>query len=142
MPYMKRVHRDKKASVHLSTARNEKRFSSRSWTVGQPLCCRSASIRRAPSAPTAAPAAESLHASTAFARVTSGNNLSSPKPGHTTGGSGRRSAQRTVGRGEAGQTKVPTFRSASKATVPLALQGTINNCSERLFASTNQGNPM
>ena len=36
--------------------------------------CRSASIRRAPSAPTAAPAAESLHASTAFARVTGANN--------------------------------------------------------------------
>ena len=49
--------------------------------------------------------------------------LSSPKPGQTTGGSGRRSARRTVGRGEAGQNKVPTFR---KATVPLALQGTVN----------------
>ena len=47
-------------------------------------------------------------------------NLSSPKPGHTTGESGRRSAQQTVGRGEAGQT--------------------VNNCSERLFASTNKGN--
>ena len=70
------------------------------------------------------------------------NNLSSPKPGHTTGGSGRRSAQRTVGRGEAGQTKVPTFRSAPKAAVPLALQGTVNNCTERLYASTNKGNPM
>ena len=41
-------------------------------------------------------------------------HLSIPKPGHTTGGSGRRSAQWMVGRGEAGQTKVPTFRSASK----------------------------
>ena len=30
------------------------------------------------------------------------HDLSSPKPGHTTGGSGRRSARRTVGRGEAG----------------------------------------
>ena len=36
--------------------------------------CRSASIRRAPSAPIAAPDAESLHASTAFARVTGANN--------------------------------------------------------------------
>ena len=36
--------------------------------------CRSVSIRRAPSAPAAAPAAESLHASTAFARVTGWNN--------------------------------------------------------------------
>ena len=65
-------------------------------------------------------------------------NLSSPKPGHTTGGSVRRGARRTVGRGEAGQTKVPTFRSASKATVPLALQGTINNCFERQFAITKK----
>ena len=29
-----------------------------------------------------------------------------------------------------------------EAPVPLALQGTVNNCSERLFASTNKGNPM
>ena len=35
--------------------------------------CRSASIRRAPSAPTAEPDAECLRASTAFARVTGTN---------------------------------------------------------------------
>ena len=29
MPCMKRVHRDKKASVHWSAARNKERFSSR-----------------------------------------------------------------------------------------------------------------
>ena len=69
-------------------------------------------------------------------------DLPSPKPEQTTGGSGRHGARRTVGRGEAGQNRVPTFRSARKATVPLALQGTVNNCSERLFASTNKGNPM
>ena len=70
------------------------------------------------------------------------HDLSSPKPGHTTGGSGRHGARRTAGRGDAGQNKVPTFRSAWKPTAPLALQGTVNNCSERLFASTNKGNPM
>ena len=68
--------------------------------------------------------------------------LSSPKPGHTTGGSGRHGAERTAGRGEAGQNKVPTFRSPWKPTAPLALQRTVNNCSERLFASANKGNPM
>ena len=68
--------------------------------------------------------------------------LSSPKPRHTTGGSVRRGARRTTGRGRAGQNREPTFRSAREATVPLALQGTMNNCSERLFAITNKGNPM
>ena len=69
-------------------------------------------------------------------------NLSSRKPGHKTGGSGRHSAQRTVGRGEAGQTRLPTFWSAPKASVPLALQGTVNDCFKRFFASTNKGNLM
>ena len=69
-------------------------------------------------------------------------DLSSPKPGHTRGGSGRHGARRTVGRGEAGQNRLPTFRSAQEANVPPALQGAVNNCSERLFASTNKGNPM
>ena len=36
--------------------------------------------------------------------------LWSPKPGHTTGGSGRHGAGRTAGRGDAGQNKVPTVR--------------------------------
>ena len=56
-------------------------------------------------------------------------------------GSGRRGARRTAGRGEAGQKRVPTIRSAPKPTVPVVLHGTINNCSERLLASTNKGNP-
>ena len=71
-----------------------------------------------------------------------GCNLSSPKPGHRTGGSGRQGAGRTAGRGDAGQNKVPTLRWPWKPTAPLALQRTVNNCSERLFASTNKGNPM
>ena len=50
---------------------------------------------------------------------------SSPKPGHTTGGSGRHSAGRTAGRGDAGQNKVPTFRWPWKPTAPLALQRTV-----------------
>ena len=69
-------------------------------------------------------------------------NLSSPKPGHTTGGSGQHVVGRTAGRGDAEQNKVPTFRWPWKPTAPLALQRTVNNCSERLFASTNKGNPM
>ena len=69
-------------------------------------------------------------------------NLSSPKPGHTTGGSGRHGAVRAAGRGDAGQNKVPTFRWPWKPTALLALQRTVNNCFERLFASTNKGNPM
>ena len=69
-------------------------------------------------------------------------NLSSPKPGHTTGGSGRHGAGRTAGRGDAGQNKVPTFRLPWKPTAPLALQRTVNKCSKRPFASKNKGNPM
>ena len=42
--------------------------------------------------------------------------LSSPKPGHTTGGSGRRGARRMARRVEARQNRVPTFRSARKRT--------------------------
>ena len=64
------------------------------------------------------------------------------KPGHTASKSGRRGARRMAGRDEAGQNSVPTFRSPQKPTVILALQGTVNNCSERLIASTNKGNPM
>ena len=65
-------------------------------------------------------------------------NLSSPKPGHTTGGSGTVDA----GQGKAGQNKVPTLPSAQKATVPPALQRTVTNYYEHLFASTNKGNPI
>ena len=69
-------------------------------------------------------------------------HLSSPKPEHTTHGSRRHDAGRTAGRGDAGQNKVPTFRSLWKPTAPLAIQRTVNECSERLFASTNKGNPL
>ena len=69
-------------------------------------------------------------------------HLSSPKTGHTTGGSGRHGAGRTAMRGDAGQNKVPTFRWPWKPTAPLALQRTVNNFSERIFANTNTGNPM
>ena len=37
MPCMKRVYRDKKASVHWSAAKNKERFSSRGYTVYQPV---------------------------------------------------------------------------------------------------------
>ena len=69
-------------------------------------------------------------------------DLSSPKPGHTTGGSGRHGAGWTAGRVDAGQYKVPTFWWPWKPTAPLALQRNVNNCSERFFASANKGNPM
>ena len=69
-------------------------------------------------------------------------HLSSPKPGHTTGGLGRQGAGRTAGRGDARQNKVPTFRSPWKPTAPLAIQRNVNNCSERYFASTNNGNTL
>ena len=59
-------------------------------------------------------------------------DLSSPKPEHTTRGSGRHGAGRTAGRGDAGQNKVPTFRSSWKPTAPLALQRNVNNCSKSL----------
>ena len=55
---------------------------------------------------------------------------------------GSQDAGRTARRGETGQKKVPIFRSPWKPTAPLALQHTVNNCSERIFASTNQINPI
>ena len=71
-----------------------------------------------------------------------GTILSSPKHGHTTSWLGRRSARRTAGQGAAGQTRVPAFPSARKPNVPSALQGIVNNCSERLLSSKNRRNPM
>ena len=68
--------------------------------------------------------------------------LSSPKPGHTPGGSGRHGAGQTAGRGDPEQNKVPTVRWPWKSTAPMALQRMVNNCSERLLASTNKGNLM
>ena len=65
--------------------------------------------------------------------------LSSQKPGHTTGGLGRHVAGGTARRGDAERIKVPTLRWPWKPTAPLALQRTVRNCSERLFASTNRG---
>ena len=64
------------------------------------------------------------------------------KPANHLRGSGRHDAGRTAGRGDAGQNNVRTFRSPWKPTAPLALQRTVNNCSESLFASTNKGNSM
>ena len=47
-----------------------------------------------------------------------------------------------AGCGGAEQNKTPTGMVAQKPTVPLALQSIVDNCPERLFASTNKGNPM
>ena len=47
-----------------------------------------------------------------------------------------------AGRGGAGQNRTPTGRVAQKPAVPLALQGIVDNCPERFFASANKGNPM
>ena len=68
-------------------------------------------------------------------------DLSSPKPGHTTGGSGRGGAQRG-GRGGAGRAGTPAGQIAQETTVPLAHQGIEDNCPGRLFGSTNKRNPM
>ena len=63
-------------------------------------------------------------------------DLSNPKPGHTTGGSGQR---RTAGRlGGAG----PAGLFAQDTNVPRALEGIEDNCLERLFESTNKGIPI
>ena len=56
-------------------------------------------------------------------------DLSSPKPGHTMGGSGRHGAGRTAGRGDAGQNKVPTIRWPWKPTAPLAFQRNVKKLS-------------
>ena len=63
------------------------------------------------------------------------------KHGHTTSWSGRPCAQRTAGRREAGRKRLPTFRSAQEPNVLLALQVTVSNCFEHLFASTNRAIP-
>ena len=66
-----------------------------------------------------------------------GPNLSSPKPGHTTGGSGRGGAR--AGRlGGAGQDRTPTHRSAQDTTDPLADQGFAQTCPERFFQKHKQ----
>ena len=52
--------------------------------------------------------------------------LSSPKSGHTTGGSCRHGAGRKAGRGDAGQNKGPTCRSPWKPTALLAIQRNVN----------------
>ena len=65
-------------------------------------------------------------------------HLSIPNPEHTSSGSVRHDAERTAGRGDAEQNKVPTFRSPRGPTAPLVLQRIINNCSERPFESTKK----
>ena len=67
--------------------------------------------------------------------------MSSPKLGHTTGGSGRSGARRGGGAGRVGQDGTPTERFAQETAVPCAPQGAIYNCLERPFRSTNNGNP-
>ena len=69
-------------------------------------------------------------------------HFSNPKPGHTTGGSGRPGARRAAGRGRAGQDGMPTGRFAQETTVPLAPSTVEDNCFERPPGSTNKGNPM
>ena len=69
--------------------------------------------------------------------VLSDENLSGPKPGHTTGESGRHGAGRTAGQGDAGLNRVPTFRWPWKPTTPLARQRNVDNCFERFFANTH-----
>ena len=63
-------------------------------------------------------------------------------PEDTTDGFCRRGAWRGGGCGGAAQNRTPTGRVAKKPTVPLALQRVVNNCPERLFASTNKGKRM
>ena len=58
------------------------------------------------------------------------------------GGSGLHGAGRTAGRGDAGQNKVPTFRSPWKPNALLAPQRNVNKFPERALASTNKGNPI
>ena len=65
--------------------------------------------------------------------------VSNPKPGHTTGGSGRGGARR------GGENWTPTSHVAQETTVPFALQGfkgIVDNAPERFFGSTVTRNPM
>ena len=66
--------------------------------------------------------------------------LSNPKPEHTTGGAGRRGAQRGGGARRAGQNRTPTCRVAHKPADSPARQSIVENYLERPFASTNKGN--
>ena len=68
--------------------------------------------------------------------------LSSPKPGHTTGESGRGSARQGGRRGGAGQDGKPTGRFAQETTVPLASQRNVDNCPEFLSGNKNKRDPM
>ena len=63
-------------------------------------------------------------------------DLSSPKHGHTTGGSCQGCAWQGR-RGGAGQDGTPTDRFAQETTVPLTLQSIKHNCPERFFRSTD-----
>ena len=75
-------------------------------------------------------------------RVFSIPDLSNPKPGHTTGGSGRGGARRgRAGPGGAGWDGTPTGRSAQETNVPLAFQATVDSCTERPIARTSKRNP-
>ena len=65
--------------------------------------------------------------------------LSSPKPGHTTGGSGRGSAQLGGGAGRVG---TPAGVFAQETTDPHAFQCFDDECFERLLRSTTKRNLM
>ena len=79
--------------------------------------------------------------------------LSNPKPRHTAGGSGRRTAGWRRGgaqrggagrggmrRGGAGQGRPPAGRFAQETTNPHVLHGIEDNCPERLSGCTNKRN--
>ena len=67
-------------------------------------------------------------------------HLSGPKPGYTTGGSGRGGARRGggAGPGRAGRDADGSLRLGGNR--PSCLQGIVDNCPERLFRSTNTVN--
>ena len=71
-------------------------------------------------------------------------HLSNPKPGHTTGGSGRSGARRGSGSNGVGQDGTPTDPFALKKTVPFAFQcfpSIENNCPGGFFGNTNKRIP-
>lgn len=70
------------------------------------------------------------------------HNLSNPKPGRTTVGSGRAVNGRAARRGEAGQDGTPTGMFAQVRTVSLGIKVDVDNSPESFFGSKNKGNLM
>ena len=64
------------------------------------------------------------------------------KPDIPRAGRGRTAHGGAAGRGEAGQDGSPTNRFAKELIVSVALSSIVQNCSERLFRSTNIESPM